>query len=328
MPSLEHEVWNLACPSGFPRRVRAWMGAPGDAPRAPQAPVVWYWRPARNNHGTVQNSSQKNHMRSPQKLAWTPRTPSGAGGHLGDFGDPRISMRDTHLGSPTVEPETPHKVEAGKHEDGGRRNRSGPRQPGSGTRRKRFVLLCALDPLSATIDAVPWLNFVRLGQKSEGWMMAESREPELGSRTLRDDPVLSWPDARVLLRLTAVSSIGRPSRGHAASGRRASGKSSIVRAIMDPFCGVLVPLGPHYDSVCTPVGLSLSETLEENPRSHALSASMLPGIIGFGCDWCTKADAMEASSILKGSLYQTRYMNNSQPPTGKCGSQGLQDTNG
>ena len=46
---------------------------------------------------------------------------------------------------------------------------------------------------------------------------------------------------------------------------------------MDPFCGVLVPLGPHYDSVCTPVGLSLSETLEENPRSHALSASMLPG---------------------------------------------------
>lgn len=43
--------------------------------------------------------------------------------------------------------------------------------------------------------------------------MAESREPELGSRTLRDDPVLSWPDARVL-RLTAVSSIGRPSRLH------------------------------------------------------------------------------------------------------------------
>ncbi|KAK3498475.1 hypothetical protein B0T13DRAFT_469553 [Neurospora crassa] len=88
------------------------MGAPGDAPGAPQAPVVVgrYWRPARNNHGTVQNSSPKNHMRSTQKFAWTPRTPSGAGGHLGDFGDPRISMRDTHLGSPTVEPETPHGV--------------------------------------------------------------------------------------------------------------------------------------------------------------------------------------------------------------------------
>ncbi|EGO52467.1 hypothetical protein NEUTE1DRAFT_105452 [Neurospora tetrasperma FGSC 2508] len=240
------------------------MGAPGDAPGSPQAPV----------------------------FAWTPRTPSGAGGHLGDFGDPRISMRDTHLGSPTVEPETPHKVEAGKHEDGGRRNRSGSEAS----------------------------SFVRLGQKSEGWMMAESREPELGSRALLDDPVLSWPDARVLP-LTAVSSIGRPSRLHQTFFN--SGKSSIVRAIMDPLCGVLVPLGPHYDSVCTPVGLSLSETPEEKPRSHALSASMLPGIIRFGRDWCTKADAMEASSILKGSLYQTRYMNNSQPPTGKCGSQGL-----
>ncbi|EGZ77288.1 hypothetical protein NEUTE2DRAFT_123896 [Neurospora tetrasperma FGSC 2509] len=279
------------------------MGAPGDAPRAPQAPV-------------------KNHMRSTRTFAWTPRTPSGAGGHLGDFGDPRISMRDTHLGSPN---------EAGKHEDGGRRSRSGPRQLGSGTRRKRFVLLCALDPLSATIDAVPWLeyreasSFVRLGQKSEGWMMAESREPELGSRTLRDDPVLSWLDARVL-RLRAVSSIGRPSRLHQTFFN--SGKSSIVRAIMDPLCGVLVPLGPHCDLVCTPVGLSLSETPEENPRSHPLSASMLPGIIRSGRDGCTKADAMEASSILKGSLYQTRYMNNSQPPTGKCGSQGLQNTKG
>ncbi|KHE80598.1 hypothetical protein GE21DRAFT_1428, partial [Neurospora crassa] len=382
------------------RQVRAWMGAPGDArgPGAPQAPVVG----TGVLHGTITEPSKiaarKIICEAPQKFAWTPRTPSGAGGHLGDFGDPRISMRDTHLGSPTVEPETPHsigsgaqdwrfdlEVEAGKHEDGGRRSRSGPRQPGSGTRRKRFVLLCALDPLSATIDAVPWLeyreasSFVRQGQKSKGWMMAESREPELGSRTLRDDLVLSWPDARVL-RLTAVSSIGRPSRlhqtffnsvtsGHASGSRvsvislmyrhlfsspdplqllfglvcspkppssaqgihspkRVRAKSSIVRAIMDPLCGVLVPLGPHCDSVCTPVGSSLSETPEENPRSHALSASMLPGIIRFGRDWCTEADAMAASSILKGSLYQTRYMNNSQPPTGKCGSQGLQNTNG
>lgn len=45
---------------------------------------------------------------------------------------------------------------------------------------------------------------------------------------------------------------------------------------MDPLCGVLVPLGPHCDLVWTPVGLSLSETPEENPRSHPLSASMLP----------------------------------------------------
>ncbi|KAK3498476.1 hypothetical protein B0T13DRAFT_469556 [Neurospora crassa] len=94
--------------------------------------------------------------------------------------------------------------------------------------------------------------------------------------------------------------------------RHCSPLRSLFNFCLAWFAHLNLPLAPKESTVPRGLGQEFNCQSDHGTIVRCTSSTrpaLRFSIIRFGRDWCTEADAMAASSILKGSLYQTRYMN-------------------